>query len=121
VVGRWRAGCFHDEVALEEPASASEAGLKPGVSGPGDSAEDVAKASVGAKRLAALKRLRAATLAAKVPQASFHIDKEIAQLERGVTSQTALKFESANSARLPKQARILRTYTYVCPGESIDF
>ena len=56
----------------------------------GDAPEDIREATVGARRLAALKRLRAEALAENlnVPRAIFCFDQEISQLERGIRSRT---------------------------------
>lgn len=56
----------------------------------GDAVEDITEASVGARRLAALKRLRAETVKEKlnVPRAIFTFDKEISELERGIRSRS---------------------------------
>ena len=56
----------------------------------GDAVEDITEATGGARRLAALKRLRAETLKEKlnVPRAIFTFDKEISELERGIRSRS---------------------------------
>lgn len=55
----------------------------------GDTAEAVAEASTGARRLAALRRLRAEALQQNlnIPRAVFLMEKEIADLERGIKSR----------------------------------
>ena len=57
----------------------------------GDTAEEVAEASTGARRLAALQRLRAEALQEQVniPRAVFLMEKEIADLERGIKSRAS--------------------------------
>ena len=58
------------------------------VVGPMDAEADVDRAVGAAKRLAALKRLRAAAIAARVPAAANAIVSQIALLERGITGTT---------------------------------
>ena len=56
----------------------------------GDAVEDITEATGEARRLAALKRLRAETLKEKlnVPRAIFTFDREISELERGIRSRS---------------------------------
>lgn len=54
---------------------------------PGDAPADVEEAVSAVKRLRLLQDLRAGARETQVPAAAFHIDREIAQLQRGLRSQ----------------------------------
>ena len=69
---------------VEVPAGGPELGLEPRAVLPADPPDKVLAASVAARRLLSLKRLRAAARSAKVPQAVFLFEKEISFLERGL-------------------------------------
>lgn len=64
--------------------SGSVGELEAGAILPADLPAEVNAASVAARRLESLKRLRAGARESKVPQAVFHLEKEISQLERGL-------------------------------------
>ena len=58
--------------------------LEPGAARPADPVNEVEAATISARRLANLKRLRAGIRASKVPQAEHHLDQQICHLERGL-------------------------------------
>ena len=74
----------HELDLVEVPAGGSVDVLEPGAVLPADPLAEVMVASVAARRLLSLKRLRAAARTAKIPRAVFHFDKEISYLERGL-------------------------------------
>ena len=81
-----------DDKDVEEMDAVEAKSLEPAILSivDGDAPEDIREASFGARRLAALKRLRAEAFAEKlnVPRAIFCFDKEISELERGIRSRS---------------------------------